>query len=199
MNSVEILEWSEQVFGNVTVVRYRRVMTSNPQNAVRLEPIEAGPKRRHWSRVEQFSWDADVLLDLDRYAVASDAVAELVAFACRDFGIPEPRLKLHARRSAYTGACERPRSAWVDLLGEVEVAKREAGGWGRLPVDGAIRLGRTTTLMTLAHELGHHAVFHIDDPKTPAHGRLWVLRFDQAASMVRDAVGMEADRLVPTR
>jgi hypothetical protein len=76
---------------------------------------------------------------------------------------------------------------WVALLGEAEVIEREAAGWGALPPDGAIRLGRTTTLMTLAHELGHHAVFHLDEPTTPAHGRRWVLRFDQAAAMVAEA------------
>lgn len=171
-------------------------MTVNPQNPIRLEPVEAGPKRRHWSRVEQFSWNPDALLALDGFAVASEEIQNLVAFACTDFGIPEPRVKLHAGRSPYTGACERPRTVWVDLLGEVEVADREARGWGSLPVDGAIRLGRRTTLMTLAHELGHHAVFHLDVPDTPAHGRLWVLRFDQAASMVRDAVGMDEEQPV---
>ena len=58
-------------------------------------------------------------------------------------------------------------------------------GWGALPLDGAIRLGRTTTLMTLAHELGHHLVFHLESPSTPAHGRVWVGRFDEAASWIQ--------------
>lgn len=49
---------------------------------------------------------------------------------------------------------------------------------------GAIRLGRTTTLMTLAHELGHHLVFSLDPPSTPAHGKLWVQRFDEAAAAI---------------
>jgi hypothetical protein len=130
------------------------------------------------------------LLDLDAICAGEFAVAAIVDFACKDFGVPEPRLKFHANRSPYTGACERPREVWVTLLGESVVARREREGWGVLPPTGAIRLGRTTTLMTLAHELGHHAVFHLDDPKTPAHGRRWVLRFDQAASMVVERMTM---------
>lgn len=167
-------------------------MTLAAEHSLASSSIEAGPKRRHWSRVEQFSRAPELLLGLDQVSVVDPAIAGLVAFACQDFGVPVPRIKLHASRSPYTGACERPRSVWVALLGEDEVALREAAGWGALPPDGAIRLGRTTTLMTLAHELGHHAVFHLDDPTTPAHGRRWVLRFDQAAEMVAEAVGVRA-------
>ena len=50
---------------------------------------------------------------------------------------------------------------------------------------GAIRLGRTTTLMTLAHELAHHLVFALDPSATPAHGRRWVQRFDESAQAIR--------------
>jgi len=166
-------------------------MTTMKLNPLAIQVIDAGPKRRHWSRVAQFSRSPELLLGLDRVGVESPMIDDLVAFACSDFGVPEPKLKLHAGRSAYTGACERPRTVWVALLGEDEVAVREAAGWGALPTNGAIRLGRTTTLMTLAHELGHHAVFHLDDPTTPAHGRRWVLRFDQAAAMVAEAAGMD--------
>lgn len=171
-------------------------MTTTMLHSIGIEAMDAGPKRRHWSRVEQFSRSTDLLLELDRNAVSSPMIDELVAFGCTDFGIPLPRMKLHARRSPHTGACERPRSVWVALLGETEVAKREAAGWGSLPPDGAIRLGRTTTLMTLAHELGHHAVFHLDNPTTPAHGRRWVLRFDQAAAMVAEATGIDGQLTV---
>jgi hypothetical protein len=135
--------------------------------------------------VLQFSSNTDVLLMLDEIAVDDASAQEIVTDLCRELGVPEPKLKFHARRSPYTGACERPRSGWVDILGESEVVSREMNGWGALPLDGAIRLGRTTTLMTLAHELGHHLVFHLDPPSTPAHGRLWVGRFDEAASWIQ--------------
>jgi hypothetical protein len=135
--------------------------------------------------VLQFSSNPDVLLMLDEIAVDDDSAKEVVTDLCRELGVPEPELKFHARRSPYTGACERPRSGWVHILGEAEVANRETNGWGMLPPDGAIRLGRTTTLMTLAHELGHHLIFHLDPPSTPAHGRVWVGRFDEAASWIQ--------------
>ncbi len=152
---------------------------------IATQRIAAGPARRHWARVLQFSSNADVLLMLDEIAVDDASAQEIVTDLCRELGVPEPKLKFHARRSPYTGACERPRSGWVDILGEPEVARRETNGWGALPPDGAVRLGRTTTLMTLAHELGHHLVFHLDPSSTPAHGRVWVGRFDEAASWIQ--------------
>jgi len=123
-----------------------------------------------------------VLLDRLDSLVVSDLVAsDLVYAACLSLELPRPVLKFHARRSVFTGATERPRFAWVDELGESEVARREMNGWGALPSNGAIRLGRTTTMMTIAHELGHHGVFCRDPAGTPAHGRVWVARFDEAA------------------
>jgi hypothetical protein len=160
--------------------------------------IDPGPKRRHSARVAQFSRDPVGLLQLDTYSVDDVSVRAISAAVCTDFGVATPQFKFNARRSPYTGACERSRSSWVELLGESAVATREANGWGSLPQDGAIRLGRRTTLMTLAHELGHHAVFHLDPPNTPAHGRAWVLRFDQAAWLVRDATGVGEDWLLST-
>lgn len=167
--------------GTVASLRYREVMPE-PLVTRRIAP---GPTRRHWARVVQFSANAERLLMLDEVAVDDDTAAQIVTDLCRELGVPGPRLRFHARRSAYTGACERPRSSWVALLGESEVASRELNGWGALPPHGAIRLGRTTTLMTLAHELGHHLVFHLEPPSTPAHGRVWVARFDEAASWIR--------------
>ncbi|MCZ7533941.1 MAG: hypothetical protein M5U23_11165 [Acidimicrobiia bacterium] len=150
--------------------------------------IDPGPKRRHAARVAQFSKDPGFLLSLDRVALDAGGVRTIAASVCTDFGIPMPAFKFHARRSPYTGACERPRSSWVALLGESKVTSNEANGWGALPVNGAIRLSRSTTAMTLAHELAHHAVFHLDPPNTPAHGRLWVLRFDQSGFLVAEAI-----------
>lgn len=165
---------------NVTWLRYRGAMSM----PIATQHIAAGPTRRHWARVLQFSSNPDTLVSLDEIAVDDVSAREVVRDLCRELGVPEPKLKFHARRSPYTGACERPRSGWVHILGEAEVSSRELNGWGMLPPDGAIRLGRTTTLMTLAHELGHHLVFHLDPPSTPAHGRVWVGRFDEAASWI---------------
>ena len=54
----------------------------------------------------------------------------------------------------------------------------------RLRENGAIRLGRETTLMTLSHELGHHLVNWLDPESTANHGNVWIRRFDQAAEVI---------------
>ena len=64
------------------------------------------------------------------------------------------------------------------------MARLEMKGRRRLRENGAIRLGRTTTLMTLAHELGHHLVNWLDPESTASHGNVWVHRFDQAAEVI---------------
>jgi hypothetical protein len=97
-----------------------------------------------------------------------------------------PRLKFHARRSPYTGATEQPRWLLVQIHGEPRIRQIESTMGSPLPVYGAIRLGRTTTLMTLAHELGHHLVFSLDPASTPAHGKRWIQRFDESASSIRE-------------
>lgn len=148
---------------------------------VTITSCAPGPRRRHWARVLQFSRQVERIESLDTWSVDDDSARWLITQVCERFGVPVPLLKFHARRSMYTGACERPRHAWLALLGEEELAFRESNGWGVVAEHGAIRLGRTVTLMTVAHELAHHVVFHRDPPATPAHGRLWVSRFDETA------------------
>lgn len=164
-------------------------MTAPPTSELVLASFEPGPRRRHWSRVLQFSRNPELILSLDSWASDAESLRVLIRDQCEAFGVPEPLLKFHARRSPYTGACERPRGSWVALIGEDELVFREANGWGSVPAHGAIRLGRTATLMTVAHELGHHLVFHLDPPSTPAHGRVWVSRFDEAARSVVSQFG----------
>ncbi|GMR02737.1 MAG: hypothetical protein BMS9Abin20_1084 [Acidimicrobiia bacterium] len=159
-----------------------------------IEPIQVGrgPVRRHDARVRQFSRDHLLLERLDTLVVDDDQARAIVVSSCVLLGVNAPRLKFHGRRSMYTGATERPRSAWVDLLGEDEVERRELLGWGAMPRSGAIRLGRRTTLMTIAHELGHYIVFCVDPSGTPAHGKQWVARFDDAAAAVVAVVDASA-------
>lgn len=94
-------------------------------------------------------------------------------------------MRFHARRSPYTGATEQPRWLLVELHGIEDVRRIEERRGSSLPLKGAIRLGRVTTLMTVAHELGHHLVFCLDRPRTPGHGKRWVQRFDEAARAIR--------------
>lgn len=147
--------------------------------------IPPGPRRRHEARVQRFSSDVTLLKRLDGLAVSDADVPDLVLSVCSSFGVEAPRLKFHARRSPYTGATEQPRWLLVVLHGEQKIDRIESGMAGSLAAFGTIRLGRTTTLMTLAHELGHHLVFALDPPATPAHGERWVHRFDQTASAIR--------------
>lgn len=146
--------------------------------------IETSPSRRHDGRVARRSRDHALLRRLDRLVVDERDAAVAVERVCDTWNVAIPRLRFHARRSMFTGAAERPRSSWVAELGEAEVTRRESNGWGELPPNGALRLGRSTTLMTLAHELGHHLVFHLDPVMTPHHGYVWVDRFDDAAGAI---------------
>ena len=166
--------------------RYRVVMSAPPVSSTPLAITSCapGPRRRHWARVLQFSRHVERLESLDTWSVDDDSARWLITQVCASFDVPVPLLKFHARRSMYTGACERPRDSWLALLGEEELSFRESNGWGVVAQNGAIRLGRTVTLMTVAHELAHHIVFHRDAPATPAHGRVWVSRFDEAATAI---------------
>ena len=164
-------------------------MTSQTISPYDITSFEPGPRRRHWARVLQFSRDPERILDLDSWAGDAESVSILTSELCAYFDVPVPQLKFNARRSPYTGACERPRHVWVSLLGEEELAHREQNGWGRVAESGAIRFGRVATLMTVAHEVGHHVVFHLDPPRTPAHGRVWVARFDEVAAVLMRRIG----------
>jgi hypothetical protein len=153
---------------------------------ITAEPIASGPKRRHQARVQTFSVDPELLGSLDGLSVSEIEVRDLVPSVCDFFGVEAPRLKFHALRSPYTGATEQPRWLLVKIHGETRIRQVESGMASPFPVFGAIRLGRTTTLMTLAHELGHHLVFSLDPPSTPAHGKQWVQRFDESASAIQE-------------
>ena len=158
---------------------------------VRPIHVGPGPRRRHHSRVQQFSRGPDLLDYLDSLVISDKEARSVVVAACATLDVVVPALKFHARRSTYTGATERPRFVWVRDLGEREVIRRETLGWGSPSPNGAIRLGRTTTLMTIAHELGHHCVFCLDPPRTPPHGKQWVLRFDESASVLSEVLDLE--------
>lgn len=121
---------------------------------------------------------------LDGLSVSDAEVRDLVPSVCGSFGVEAPRLRFHARRSPYTGATEQPRWLLVEIHGEPRIRQLESNMRSPFAAFGAIRLGRTTTLMTLAHELGHHLVFSLDPPSTPAHGKRWVQRFDESARAI---------------
>lgn len=159
---------------------------------VHTEVLASAPPRRHDWRVARTSSDIELLKSLDLLAVDEAGAIYAVERVCDEFEVPVPRLRFHARRSMFTGATESPRFLWVERLGESEVARREAERWGPLPLSGAIRLGRKTTLMTVAHELGHHLVHHKDPLNTPNHGSRWIERFDQAAAVIASEVTVAA-------
>ncbi len=138
------------------------------------------------------SIDVELLRRLDLIVVDEAGATFATKRVCEEFEVPMPRLRFHARRSMFTGATEAPRFLWVTRLGEDEVTRREAGAWGPLPPNGAIRLGRKATLMTVAHELGHHLVHHMDPLTTPDHGSRWIERFDQAAAVIASGVTVAA-------
>jgi hypothetical protein len=150
--------------------------------------VRRGPTRRHDTRVRRFSRDYALLERLDGLAVGDAEATRLIEEVCWASGVEVPKLKFHARRSMYTGATEQPRATWIALHGEDDVWRHERATGKRFPLFGAIRLGRLATLMTVAHELGHHLVFALEPARTPAHGKVWIGRFDDAAAMIGAAI-----------
>ncbi len=151
-------------------------------DTIRPVRIASSPRRRHDGRVQRVSADFGLLRRLDLMAVDDQDARRVVSAICAAWGIPEPVLRFHARRSPFTAACEPPAQD-TDVPVKGRGAAPGSGGRGRYE-HGALRLGRTVTLMTLAHELGHHAVHHLDPPATPAHGNVWIGRFDEAAAVI---------------
>ncbi len=159
--------------------------------AVTPRRIRPGPTRRHEARVQRFSRDAVLLSTLDGLSVSDTEVPDIVLEVCSMLGVEAPKLKFHAKRSPYTGATEQPRWLLVDAHGRDRIEELERTMRAPFAPFGAIRLGRTTTLMTVAHELGHHLVFSLEPSSTPGHGRVWVGRFDDAALRMGRIVGLE--------
>ncbi len=150
--------------------------------------VRRGPVRRHDARVRRFSRDYALLERLDGLAVGDEEASALIEDVCRASGVEAPKMKFHARRSMYTGVTERPRAAWVALHGEQAVTRHELSTGRSLPRFGTIRLGRLSTLMTIGHELAHHFVFVLDPPRTPAHGKVWIARFDDVSASIAVAI-----------
>lgn len=152
----------------------------------RINPkrIDSSPRRRHDARVQRQSANFSRLQRLDQLVVTEHDVHTAVVAVCAELDVPVPDLRFHARRSPFTGATELPRSMWIARGEHDFVTRYEMRGRRRLRENGAIRLGRTTTLMTLAHELGHHLVNWLDPESTASHGYVWINRFDQAAEVI---------------
>ncbi len=154
-------------------------------------PLDAVPPRRHDHRVRTVSTDYALLRRLDHLVITDTTARAVVAAVCAETATPEPRLRFHARRSPFTGLTEAPRSVVAELA-----ARRDPPltvDLGQVPEHGAIRLGRRSTLMTIAHELGHHLVHHHDPVGTPDHGNRWVERFDQSAAIIAGLAGLDVE------
>ncbi|MEN8040406.1 MAG: hypothetical protein ABFR95_02785 [Actinomycetota bacterium] len=150
--------------------------------------IERGPRRRHDARVARLSVNPELLERLDMVAVQDAEARRVIEHVCDTLGVEAPLLRFHARRSPYTGATEHPRWFLAAEYGEAAVRRTEDQRGKPIPQFGAIRLGRVATLMTVAHELGHHLVFAMEPRSTPAHGKVWIGRFDEAAKVIDSAL-----------
>lgn len=140
-------------------------------------------RARHQHRVEQFSRDRRLLTDLRGVGVDRSAATRVVDHVSSTFSVPAPQLTFHRARSPHTGYCVAPRHAAFARHGADAVSTWEASHqvW---PHNGMVRLGDPTSLATIAHEMGHHLVHFLERTTTPAHGKVWVGRFDDAAAAV---------------
>lgn len=153
---------------------------------IALPPFARRP--RHENRVERFNRDHRLLTDLRDLGADRGAAARVVEHVCSIFSLPAPALTFHRGRSAHTGYCVAPRHAASARHGADAVGTWEAGHepW---PRDGMIRLGDPASLATIAHEMGHHLTHCLERPTTPAHGKVWVARFDDAAAAIAMLLG----------
>jgi len=160
---------------------------------VTMEPSDRIPRHEH--RVRDFSRNYALTVGPgDGYGVEADIAERLVRLVTTRFDVPAPDLAFNARRRPDTGACWPPRWRVVASNGEGRVDAWERHHGRAYPVDGRIRLGRVTTLRTLGHELGHHLVHCLDPVRTPAHGKVWVGRFDDAMEIIAAAVSVPSYR-----
>ena len=145
---------------------------------------------RHEHRVRTFSRNYELIIGLgDRYTVESNEAQELVYHVTSRFDVVQPDLVFNRRRRTDTGQCWAPRWVAVAQHGESGIRSWEAYYRRAYPRNGQIRLGATTSLRTLAHELGHHLVYLLEPAHTPAHGKVWVGRFDDAMELISERLG----------
>jgi hypothetical protein len=144
---------------------------------------------RHEHRVQKFSRDYELITDVgDGYAVERDEATSLVISVTERFAVPVPALAFNQRRRPDTGQCWAPKWHAVETNGADRIAAWETHYRRTYPEHGQIRIGATTTLRTIAHELGHHLVHHIEPVRTPAHGKVWVGRFDDAMETIVEQI-----------
>ena len=115
------------------------------------------------------------------------------------FGVVEPDLAFNRRRRPDTGQCWAPRWLAVEQHGESRIQAWEQHYRRDYPSDGQIRLGTTTSVRTLAHELGHHLVHVLEPARTPAHGKVWVGRFDDAMELIAECLDAPIHWLIAVR
>jgi hypothetical protein len=121
--------------------------------------------------------------------VEPEEARELVSLVAERLGVVEPDLAFNRRRRLDTGQCWAPRRLAVEQNGEPRILAWEQHYRRAYPINGQIRLGATTSVRTLAHELGHHLVHLLEPARTPAHGKVWVGRFDDAMELIADHLG----------
>jgi len=158
-----------------------------------VDPSNRIPRHEH--RVRTFSRNYTLITTVgDRYTVGSADVERIVTSIAGRFDVPAPDLAFNGRRRPDTGQCWPPRWHAIHTNGEERVAAWEAHYRRSYPEDGQIRLGAKTMLRTLAHELGHHLVHNLEPVRTPAHGKVWVGRFDDAMEAIAAWVSAPATR-----
>lgn len=146
---------------------------------------------RHEHRVRTFSRDYDLIAGFgDSYAVEAADAKHLVRLVVGRYGVPMPELAFNRRRRPDTGQCRAPKFHIESTYGADAVQAWERRKGRPYPEDGQIRLGAVTRLRTLAHELGHHLVHHLEPVRTPAHGKVWVGRFDDAMAIIAKSVSV---------
>lgn len=111
----------------------------------------------------------DMIRTARHMIVGESAIRTIARHIAREFDVPLPDIRLHARRRPCNGRYFPP--SITD---------------GR---HGHIRLGRDATVEIIAHEMAHHIV-EWDYPRgTAAHGRVWAETMGNAIETIRHDFG----------
>ena len=163
-------------------------MSPTENHTMQPKPSESTKRiPRHEHRVRTFSRNYNLITGLgDQATVESGEARELVRVVSKRFGVVEPDLAFNGRRRSDTGQCWAPRWLAVEQHGEGRIDAWERHYRRAYPQNGQIRLGTTTSIRTLAHELGHHLVHLLEPARAPAHGKIWVARFDDAMELIAE-------------
>ena len=159
------------------------------EERIRVHQLLDVPERvTHQQRIIDYSQHYDAMVTWRAHGIEAADSQHIIERVCARFSVPPPATLFHPRRSPHTGVTWAPRWHRTLAMGEKATAEEEQKQGRPWQEHGEIRVGSLTAVSTLAHELGHHLVYHREPFGTAPHGKAWVSWFDQALLAVLEAL-----------